>query len=119
MAALADAAGTSTPFAGVLDNRGGAVVVLRKSFAEIHVTDLCAVRMLKAGRHYRWLIKAVAADCGKIDVNESTAVARMGASGSGRKWPAPSQAQRNAGSVVPLDRRIPDFAARGKRFVWL
>ena len=47
MAALADAAGTGTALAGLFDDRGRAAVVARKSFAEIHLTGLCAVRMWK------------------------------------------------------------------------
>jgi hypothetical protein len=48
MAALADAAGAAAPLAGLLDDWRGAVVVLRKSFAEIHLTGLCALRMVKS-----------------------------------------------------------------------
>jgi hypothetical protein len=36
LAALADAAGATTPLAGLQDDRSGAVVVLGKSLAEIH-----------------------------------------------------------------------------------
>jgi hypothetical protein len=48
MAALAHAAGAAAPLASLLDDRRGAIVVLRKSFAEIHLDQPCVVRMLKS-----------------------------------------------------------------------
>jgi hypothetical protein len=50
IAALADAAGAATPYAGLLHDVRCAIVVHGKSFAESHLNIPCFARFLKAGR---------------------------------------------------------------------
>jgi len=50
VAALADAAGAAAAHAGFLDDRGRAVVVHRKAFAEIHGNILGFAGILKVDR---------------------------------------------------------------------
>jgi hypothetical protein len=51
IAALADTPAAITPFAGLLDGRGGAVVVHGKSFAEDHSTIPCFARFFESERN--------------------------------------------------------------------
>jgi hypothetical protein len=48
IAALADAAGAATAHAGLLRDRGGAIVVHRKPFAENHSDIPCFAQFLKS-----------------------------------------------------------------------
>jgi hypothetical protein len=47
-AALANAAGATAADAGLLDDRGSAIVVHRKAFSEIHLNILCSCPIAKA-----------------------------------------------------------------------
>jgi hypothetical protein len=48
MAALADTAGAAAPLAGLQNDRRGTIVVLRKSFAEVHLDQpLCCTNVEK------------------------------------------------------------------------
>jgi hypothetical protein len=50
MAALTDAASAAAPLAGLQNDRRGAIVVLRKSFAEVHLDQpLCCTNVEKRG----------------------------------------------------------------------